>query len=718
MTKRLSKWSSLLLAITVIFSMQNITVYAESLSENSVELSECDESDSVSENEILHEEYYEQNSDISQFRFTIPDIRGSQYNKVFNGSDGKYTILIMGDTLDDGGYTQCNIENVLEASKYLDLCNLNIYVIDKGKNDTASRAEIVSYLNGLGVTNEICFANYKDSTELTDFYWDSGCRTCGTPGNVFFKNKEGIVFALEKGVLTEREALYILGQGGYPYYYDPEMLSLNISGTVSYDKAYELLNLINAERRKNGYSELQMDQCMMNAAIRRAGECAIVESSTRPNGLAYYTACERIQAETLSSDTSSATNALQDMMSSTSDKKAILNPSYNAVGIGVFYNNGRWNWAVCYSNTFENAAKKLSDQKVMHKIFCTKKYLPEMMNVCSYAELGVSPIRTKFISGNALIDPTTFEWNCQDEEILRLDIDNGNINALMPGYTFVRVVLYNDGTRIMNVGFSVTVLDEGESIEDYYVDYNEIDIDEFVRRMYEKALNREAEDYGLQNWTFQLYKQEIDGAGIANGFINSAEFTNRNLSNTDFLDTLYETFFNRAADAGGKAYWMQQLSNGMSRTEVLSGFVNSQEFSNLCDKYGIARGTMQPNGSSIYRPGVRNYVLRMYTKALNRAGETVGVEDWTNRINTGTMSAEKVAKSFFNSEEFINRNLNDADYVETLYQTFMDRPSDVGGKQYWLNKLNSGMSREQVLEGFSRSREFTKIMWKYGIYKQ
>lgn len=160
---------------------------------------------------------------------------------------------------------------------------------------------------------------------------------------------------------------------------------------------------------------------------------------------------------------------------------------------------------------------------------------------------------------------------------------------------------------------------------------------------------------------------------------------------------------------------MGKLQKGISRTEVLSGFVNSQEFSNLCDRFGIARGTMQANGSSIYRPGVRGYVLRMYTKALNRDGETVGVEDWTNRINTKVMSPETVAKSFFSSQEFINRNLNNADYVETLYQTFMDRASDAGGKQYWINKLNSGMSRQQVLEGFSRSEEFSKIMKRYGL---
>lgn len=237
----------------------------------------------------------------------------------------------------------------------------------------------------------------------------------------------------------------------------------------------------------------------------------------------------------------------------------------------------------------------------------------------------------------------------------------------------------------------------------------------FVSRMYTVALGRNAESAGLSDWCNRLNSGQIDGAGIAQGFIGSPEFKNRNLNNSDFLDVLYKTFFDRPADAQGKSDWLSKLNAGMSREEVLSGFVNSAEFSNLCDRFGIARGTMQKNGSSIYRIGVRNFVLRMYTKALNRNGETLGVEDWTNRINTGSMSPEDVAKSFFLSREFINRNLSNAEYVETLYETFMDRASDKEGKRYWLNKLNGGMSRELVLEGFSRSVEFSRIMRSYGL---
>ena len=241
------------------------------------------------------------------------------------------------------------------------------------------------------------------------------------------------------------------------------------------------------------------------------------------------------------------------------------------------------------------------------------------------------------------------------------------------------------------------------------------DIESFVGRMYTVALGRDAEAAGLQSWSDKLQNGTIDGAGIAQGFIASQEFKNRNLSNSNYIDTLYRTFFNREPDQGGKSNWLSQLNKGVSRTEVLAGFVNSNEFANLCDSFHIARGTMQSNGSSIYRAGVRGYVLRMYTKALNRDGETVGVEDWTNRINTGAMSAEAVAKSFFSSDEFVNRNLSNEDYVETLYQTFMDRASDPTGKADWVNKLNSGVSRQTVLEGFSRSTEFNNIMKSFGL---
>lgn len=240
-------------------------------------------------------------------------------------------------------------------------------------------------------------------------------------------------------------------------------------------------------------------------------------------------------------------------------------------------------------------------------------------------------------------------------------------------------------------------------------------IKSFVTRMYTVVLKRNPDEGGLNNWTNGLKSGKMDGASLAGGFICSNEFVGKNLSNEEFVKILYEAFFNRQPDLEGKAAWMSVLERGEPRTKVLAGFVNSAEFGNLCGTYGIARGTMEEDGSNVYNEGVRNFVLRNYTKALGRNGETNGVENWCYQINKGKMSALDVAMSFFHSREFLNKNMNNNDYVECLYETFLGRASDAQGRAYWVGQLNSGKSRDEVMEGFAYSREFKNIMAEYGL---
>ena len=250
---------------------------------------------------------------------------------------------------------------------------------------------------------------------------------------------------------------------------------------------------------------------------------------------------------------------------------------------------------------------------------------------------------------------------------------------------------------------------------DFVESTKETEVHDFVSRMYTVVLNREAEAGGLDYWSQELLNQKQDGAALANGFINSPEFKNRGLSDSNYLDVLYETFFGRIADSDGKNYWLSEMRNGMSRNAVLAGFVNSKEFGVICESYGIARGTMENDGSSIYNAGVHDFVLRNYTKALGRDGEVEGVEYWSHLINTKQKSALDCAMDFFHSKEFMNKNLNDADYVEVLYETYFGRASDASGKNYWLSMLASGNSRDWVLSEFAHSPEFKNIMAQYGL---
>ena len=124
---------------------------------------------------------------------------------------------------------------------------------------------------------------------------------------------------------------------------------------------------------------------------------------------------------------------------------------------------------------------------------------------------------------------------------------------------------------------------------------------------------------------------------------------------------------------------------------------------------------MEEDGFNQYNADARNFVLRNYTKTLGRKGELLGVEDWCHAINTGRMIALDVAMRFFRFEEYLSKNLSNVAYVETLYEMFLGSVSDVAGKADWVEQLDAGKSRDEVMKGFAYLKEIRKIMSVYGL---
>lgn len=239
----------------------------------------------------------------------------------------------------------------------------------------------------------------------------------------------------------------------------------------------------------------------------------------------------------------------------------------------------------------------------------------------------------------------------------------------------------------------------------------------FVRRLYSFVLNREPDAGGLNDWVEKLMSKQITGNDAAVGFFFSKELEMRNVSDSEFVELLYKVMMNRDSDPSGKAYWMNMLNNGVSRRGVFNGFAGSAEFDNICNSYGINRGTTTALEGRDKNYGATLFVARLYTQALGRSYDVDGLNDWCNRIVSGGWSVTDVSTTgFFESPEFRNKNLNNEEYVKVLYRTFLGREYDAAGLADWVGKLNSGaMDRTQVLKGFSNSPEFANIMREYGL---
>lgn len=255
----------------------------------------------------------------------------------------------------------------------------------------------------------------------------------------------------------------------------------------------------------------------------------------------------------------------------------------------------------------------------------------------------------------------------------------------------------------------------------------------FVTRMYEVCLNREPDTDGLNDWSNRLATGQAQGADIAFGFIFSEELKNLNLCNEHYVDSMYSAFFGREADAAGKADWVGQLNSGATRGHVMTGFVNSQEFANLCASYGINQGSGDwsadnisvngtcsicanggNSGSREVTPEMRAFAERLYTCCLDREADENGLNDWANALANGATGSE-VAAGFVFSQEYKNKDASDTQYVLMLYKTMLGREADTYGVTDWVLRLRNGASREAVYNGFIGSTEFANLCQNAGI---
>ena len=118
-------------------------------------------------------------------------------------------------------------------------------------------------------------------------------------------------------------------------YASEELVNITIEGTENYDYAWEVLDLVNEEREKEGVGPLTMDQELMDAAMLRAAETQLYFSHTRPDGTTCWTACSKASGENIAANYSPE-SVMEAWMDSSGHRSNILNAGWTSIGVGCF----------------------------------------------------------------------------------------------------------------------------------------------------------------------------------------------------------------------------------------------------------------------------------------------------------------------------------------------------------------------------------------------
>ena len=147
------------------------------------------------------------------------------------------------------------------------------------------------------------------------------------------------------------------------------------------------------------------------------------------------------------------------------------------------------------------------------------------------------------------------------------------------------------------------------------------------------------------------------------------------------VDRVFVKYLRRAADPGGRTYWVNSIRNGKALWRFRAQLFGSPEY------FSKAGGT---NAS---------YVEKAYSDVLGRGPDPSGKAYWTNKLNNGADRGQ-VALQFINSPEARRR------LVDDQYLRFLDRLPTAGEQSTWVAKIPGATGEQDLIESLAASAEY------------
>ncbi len=296
---------------------------------------------------------------------------------------------------------------------------------------------------------------------------------------------------------TIPSSLTLLSDGSYR-----KIVNMNTSGTYNYDKAKEIVDLVNEERAKLSLSPFQIDNSLMESAMQRASELSIYWDHERPNGLSCFSVNNKINGENIGVGSSSTLVIMDKWMNSSGHKAQIVKSTYNSIGVGCYTHNGLTYWVQLFSKSNSNNTN----------ISSGKKDVNNSIQV-AVGEKRVNPVIKGFEENNVLsIGDTLSPTSIKNK--------NAGYNNVQTGISFSDLTWNssNENVFTVNENGTVTAIGEGNavltaSIGDFSVTYN-ITVTNPIPEDYKIKLNHSEYQMNSLNETLLLSDQYLSGNSI------------------------------------------------------------------------------------------------------------------------------------------------------------------------------------------------------------
>ncbi len=229
----------------------------------------------------------------------------------------------------------------------------------------------------------------------------------------------------------------------------------------------------------------------------------------------------------------------------------------------------------------------------------------------------------------------------------------------------------------------------------------------FINNCYFNILERKPDIEGKRYWIEGL-KNGMSATDVVEYFFESDELKRKKLSDKEFVEKAYRTILGREPDRSGYEYWLNKLNEGVSKEIIIYEFAFSEEFAQFCDKCNVTNYSIEDQ--------LEAFLERLYLLILNRKSDPQGKEEWKEALLQKRVTASQLVKGFFDSKEFKEKNISDEEFVKTAYRAILAREAEEEGLRYWTSLLASGKyTREEIVDKFLQSPEFKALVQKYQI---